>query len=186
MVETTGSSKWHTCLRPLCCAAPSAFLIMVSALCRPTFISSMCHWTVKSKDTWHHMSPCAVMTAPSTAFMAAIASGGLVIRDMSRPQLDLLESAFLCFFFFFYTINTSVAVYVFTLWCSIIRKRACRLQFEIYNKIQREKKGGVKYTSRRRWAVESERCRMRDEDREKGGRPKACGVHDHFAWLHCD
>lgn len=37
----------------------------------PAFISSMCHWTVKSKDTWHHMFPCAVMTAPSTAFIAA-------------------------------------------------------------------------------------------------------------------
>lgn len=36
----------------------------------PAFISSMCHRTVQPKDTWHHVFPSAVMTAPNIAFMA--------------------------------------------------------------------------------------------------------------------
>lgn len=45
--------------------------------------------------------------------------------------------------------------------------------------------GGVRTESRMR---EKQNERGRDEDRERGKRerPKGCGVHNHFAWLHCD
>lgn len=50
--------------------APSGFLVMVSSL-HPQRSFLRCATGQLSKDTWHHMFPCAVMTAPSTAFMAA-------------------------------------------------------------------------------------------------------------------
>lgn len=164
----------------------------------PAFISSMRHWTVKLKDTWHHMFPSAVMTAPSAAFMAAglwrLSDRGRVqvsIRGAARRLPCLPEAAF--------TPLTPP-------WCRVpspcaaILKNACWLQLEIYNKIRegcweergRRRRGAAEWGQRakRREHWEKQNERDRDEDRERGrerrGRPKACGVHHHFAWLRCD
>lgn len=52
---------------------------------------------------------------------------------------------------------------------------------------QETRSGGVRTE---REEERKERSRMRETEmkteRAKRGRPKGCGVHDHFAWLHCD
>lgn len=128
----------------------------------PAFISSMCHWTVKPKDTWHHMFPCAVMTAPSAAFMAAglwrLSDQGHVqasIRAAGRSLPCLPDAAF---------------TRLTPLWCmhsqcaAILKKNACRLEFTTKSKRGTEKKEarGKMYEQ---WSEDREqrreRCRMR-------------------------
>ena len=90
------------------------------------------------------------------------------------------------------------------------KKNACALQFEILQQNPRgatEKKRGeggeeeqtgaaaVRTESKVERETEREkRSRMRETEMkterggegEERGRPKACGVHHHFAWLRCD
>lgn len=138
----------------------------------PMSPAPMCHWRVKPKDTWHHMFPCVVMTAP----------GGSVIRDMSRPQLKLLEEALLEAAF--HTIITSLVLNAFTLCCNIKQKMHMGCSLTFYNEIQEEHSeersyegkmyeqeetsSGVRTESRRREKTEtSRRWRQREGEMRK-------------------
>lgn len=160
----------------------------------PLFISSMCHQTTQPKDTWHHVFPSAAMIAPSIAFMEVclwrFSDQGLVwvsIRAAGRC-IPCLPEAF--------TPLTPLLCHMYSP-CAAILKNASRLQLEIYNKTQEgpcEEKAGVdeqqqqgqRAKRREIWEKQNERDRDEDRGREKWGRPKACGVHHHFAWLGCD
>lgn len=161
---------------------------MVSSPC-PQHSILHCATGQLSKDTWHHMFPCAVMTAPSTTFMAA---GLLRPRDQRHVQPSIRAAAKSPSLFtgaFFYTINTSAGLYAFTLWCNIKRKKRC-MQAVVWNLQQKsmrgnrrrrrrggkmneqeeEMSGGVEDSERKLREAEWERQRWRQrEERETKG-----------------
>lgn len=139
------------------------------------FISSMCHWTVKSKDTWHHMFPCAVMTASSNAFMAVSLWG---LSDQRHVQASIrccLEEPSLLTRSFFYMFNTSLVLYSFTLCCSITK-----FMWAAVWKLWQNPWGALKRKSRvyigniwagrdeeREWGQRAKRRENREADRER-------------------